>query len=142
MLRMELLTRHCSVLNATNLIASLRKYSPAKNRADANSENENKTLHSCQWRSNRKYSRFKEPGPPTVRGPDRGHNLFSLQDAKNQDSEKKQKSAQRRPCLLTAFIFLFPKTLTDSSDEELCNKLWLRSLATSRPIQRRSPISR
>ena len=24
-----------------------------------------------QWRSNRGFSRFKEPGPPTVRGPDR-----------------------------------------------------------------------
>ena len=23
----------------------------------------------CQWRSNGRFSRFKEPGPPTVRGP-------------------------------------------------------------------------
>src|SRR6218665_2375524 len=81
-------------------------------------------------------------GPRPLGAPDRGHDLFSLQDAKNQDSEKKPKSAQRRPCLLTAFIFLFPNTLTDSSDEELCNKLWLRSLATNRPIQMTSPMSR
>src|SRR6218665_318589 len=43
---------------------------------------------SNQWRSNRGFSRFKEPGPPTVRGPDRGHNLFYLEDAENQDSEE------------------------------------------------------
>src|SRR6218665_3183036 len=41
-----------------------------------------------QWRSNRGFSRFKEPGPPTVRAPDRGQNLFCLQDATNQDSEE------------------------------------------------------
>src|SRR6218665_3921260 len=42
-------------------------------------------------------------GPRPLGAPDRGHNLFSLQDAKNQDSEKKLKSAhwlsQRRPVL-------------------------------------------
>src|SRR6218665_1006522 len=40
-------------------------------------------------------------GPRRLGAPDRGHNLFYLQDSEG------------TPCLLTAFIFLFPKTLTD-----------------------------
>src|SRR6218665_112059 len=45
-----------------------------------------------QWRSNRGFSRFKEPGRPTVRGPDCGHNLFYLQGAKSR-IQTKPKSA-------------------------------------------------
>jgi len=48
-----------------------------------------------------------------------------LQDAKNPNSEETEirslAFSKMPPCLLTAFIFLFPKTLTDSSDEEICN---------------------
>src|SRR6218665_3630218 len=60
-----------------------------------------------QWRSNRGFSRFKEPGPPTVRGPDHGHNLFYyfilFAIRKKIRIQKKPKSArwlsQRRPVL-------------------------------------------
>src|SRR6218665_3835150 len=79
---------------------------------------------SLQWLSNRGFSRFKEPGPPTVRAPDRGHNLFYLQDARKPGFRR-----NRNPLIgflkdapsayLVHSYFLFPKTLTDSSDEEI-----------------------
>src|SRR6218665_1059722 len=74
-----------------------------------------------QWRSNRGFSRFKEPGPRPLGAPARGHNLFYLQDATNQDLEETE------ICLLAfskterAYCIQFSKTLTDSFDEELCN---------------------
>ena len=77
-------------------------------------------LSTVQWHSNWGVQQVQGTGAP-----DRGHNLFYLQDAKNQDSEETEipliDFLKDAPCLLTAFIFLFPKTLTDSSDEELCN---------------------
>src|SRR6218665_1506270 len=79
-----------------------------------------------QWRSNRGFSRFKEPGPPTVRGPDHGHNLFYyfILFAIRKKTEFKRNQnplvgfLKDVPCLLTAFIFMFSKTLTD---KKLCN---------------------
>jgi len=48
-----------------------------------------------------------------------------LQSAKNKDSEETEirslAFSKTPPCLLTAFISLFPKILTDSSDEEISN---------------------
>src|SRR6218665_279589 len=55
-----------------------------------------------QWRSNRGFSRFKEPGPRPLGAPDRGHSLFYLEDAKNQDSEETE---IRSFAFSTSFLF-------------------------------------
>jgi len=65
-------------------------------------------------------------GPRPLGAPNRGHNLFYLQDAKTGFRRNRNPRAWligffKEPCLLTVFRFLFPKTLTDSSDEELSN---------------------
>src|SRR6218665_57445 len=60
-------------------------------------------------------------GPRPLGAPDRGHNLFYLQEAKSQDLEETE------ICLLAfskterAYCIQFSKTLTDSFDEDLRN---------------------
>src|SRR6218665_2963577 len=81
-------------------------------------------------------------GPRPLGAPDRGNNLFYLQEAKSQDLEETEICLLAFSKMERAYCIQFSKTLTDSSDEELCNKLWLRSLATSRSIQMRSLMSR
>src|SRR6218665_1858633 len=78
-----------------------------------------------QWRSNRAFSMFKEPGPRPLGAPTGVIIYFICKTLKKIRTQKKPKSAHWLSHLLLAYLlhsyFLFPKTLTDSSDEEHCN---------------------